>query len=63
VVSNILFWNFFNTIHFPPPLAAYPSYGNGVYLVLGRVVLIFGYLEMEVIKEGRLPLHYDHPSI
>ncbi|SDE86983.1 DNA polymerase-3 subunit alpha [Mucilaginibacter pineti] len=54
--------DFFDTIHFPPALAAYPLYGNGVYLVLGRVVLNFGCPGIEVMKVARLPLHPDPRS-
>jgi DNA-directed DNA polymerase III PolC len=55
--------DFFDTVHFPPSLTAYPLYGNGVYLVLGRVVLNFGCPGIEVTKVARLPLYADPRSI
>ena len=54
--------NFFDTVHFPPSLAKWPLYGNGVYLVMGKVVLDFGYPAIEVEKVARLPLKADPRS-
>jgi DNA polymerase III alpha subunit len=54
--------DFFDTVHFPSSLAAYPLNGNGVYLIMGKVVLDFGCPAIEVFKCARLPLHADPRS-
>nr|WP_067060014.1 DNA polymerase III subunit alpha [Mucilaginibacter sp. L294] len=54
--------DFFDTVHFPPSLAAYPLHGNGVYLIMGKVVLDFGCPGIEVYKVARLPVHPDPRS-
>jgi DNA polymerase-3 subunit alpha len=51
--------NFFDTTHFPPSLKAYPFSGNGVYLILGKVVEDFGFPSIEVEKMAKLPIHPD----
>jgi len=53
---------FFDTVHFPPSLKAYPLYGNGVYLILGKVVMDFGCPALEVYKCARMPLKADPRS-
>jgi error-prone DNA polymerase len=50
---------FFDTVHFPPSLKAYPFSGKGVYLIEGKVVEEFGYPSVEVEKLGRLALQAD----
>jgi len=50
---------FFDTVHFPGSLRQYPFRGNGVYLMLGRVVEEFGFPSLEVAKLARLPLKPD----
>nr|WP_199078257.1 DNA polymerase III subunit alpha [Pedobacter sp. ASV19] len=54
---------FFDTVHFPPSLKQYPLYGNGLYLIMGKVVLDFGCPAIEVQKIARLPLHADPRSV
>lgn len=54
--------DFFDTVHFPPSLAAYPLQGAGVYLIQGKVVLDFGYPAIEVQKLARLPVKPDPRS-
>jgi DNA-directed DNA polymerase III PolC len=46
---------FFDTVHFPPSLAAYPFKGKGVYIILGKVVEDFGFPSLEVGKMEKLP--------
>lgn len=46
---------FFDTIHFPPSLKAYPFKGKGTYIVLGKVVEDFGFPSLEVSKMEKLP--------
>lgn len=53
---------FFDTVHFPPSLKNYPLYGNGVYLILGKVVMDFGCPALEVYKCARMPLKPDPRS-
>lgn len=54
---------FFDTVHFPPSLRQYPFRGNGVYLILGKVKLDFGYPGIEVEKIARLPVWPDPRSV
>ncbi|GHB82787.1 DNA polymerase III subunit alpha [Persicitalea jodogahamensis] len=51
--------DFFDTVHFPPSLQNYPLYGNGVYLVEGKVVEDFGCPGIEVQRVARMPLKPD----
>lgn len=55
--------DFFDTVHFPPSLKAFPLRGNGIYLVQGKVVLDFGYPAIEVEKIGKMPVHSDPRSV
>jgi hypothetical protein len=48
--------NLFDTVHFPNSLKAYPFRGDGVYLLLGKIVEEFGYASMDVYKMAKLPL-------
>lgn len=45
----------FDTVHFPPSLKNYPFRGDGVYLMLGRVVEEFGFPSLEVEKMAKMP--------
>lgn len=49
--------NLFDTVHFPNSLKAFPFRGDGIYLLLGKIVEEFGYASMEVHKMAKLPLH------
>jgi DNA-directed DNA polymerase III PolC len=51
--------NFLDTVHFPDCLKKYPFTGDGVYLILGKVVEEFGHPSIEVQKMARLPLQPD----
>ncbi len=52
---------YFDTVHFPPSLERYPLRGKGVYRIIGKVVLDFGFPSIEVttlekmvwVKDGR----------
>ena len=46
---------FFDTVHFPPSLKQYPFRGDGVYLVLGKIVEEFGFPSLEVEKMAKMP--------
>lgn len=48
--------DFIDTIHFPPQLQQYPLYGEGLYLIQGKVVDDFSIPSIEVEKCGRMPL-------
>jgi DNA polymerase III alpha subunit len=50
---------FFDTVHFPNTLRDYPFRGDGVYLLLGKIVEEFGFASMEVEKMAKLPLKPD----
>ncbi len=49
----------FDTTHFPDSLHSYPFRGDGVYLILGKVVDDFGYASIEVQKMAKMPFHPD----
>ena len=44
----------FDTVHFPQVLKAWPFQGDGVYLLLGKVMEEFGHPSLEVEKMDRL---------
>jgi error-prone DNA polymerase len=46
---------FFDTVHFPPSLKNYPFRGDGIYLILGKVVEEFGFPSLEVEKMAKIP--------
>jgi DNA polymerase-3 subunit alpha len=46
---------FFDTVHFPPSLKNYPFRGDGIYLILGKVVEEFGFTSLEVEKMAKMP--------
>jgi DNA polymerase-3 subunit alpha len=50
---------FFDTVNFPDSLKKYPFRGNGIYLILGKVVEEFGFPSIEVQKMAKLPLKKD----
>jgi DNA polymerase-3 subunit alpha len=47
---------FFDTVHFPPSLKHYPFRGDGVYLVLGKIVEEFGFPSLEVEKMAKMSM-------
>jgi DNA polymerase-3 subunit alpha len=53
------FGEFFDTVHFPDSLKAYPFKGKGVYLLLGRVTTEFGHPSLEIQKMAKMPLQSD----
>ncbi len=53
---------FFDTVHFPQSLTAYPFRGRGCYLIQGRVVEEFGFPSVEVEKMAKLPIKGDPRS-
>jgi hypothetical protein len=50
---------FFDTVHFPNSLKKYPFRGNGIYLILGKVVEEFDFPSIEVQKMAKMPLMKD----
>ena len=50
---------FFDTVHFPPQLAAYPFKGVGCYLLLGTITSEFDFPSLEVEKMAKLPMVAD----
>ncbi len=50
---------FFDSVHFPPQVKAYPFSGKGCYLMLGKVVHDFNFPSIEVQKMVRLPMIPD----
>ncbi|MGE8426317.1 MAG: DNA polymerase III subunit alpha [Sphingobacterium sp.] len=55
--------DFFDTVHFPPSLAAFPLREWGLYLIEGRVVEEFGCPAIEVSRCGKMPLKADPRSV
>lgn len=55
--------DFFDTVHFPPSLAAYPLRDWGLYLIEGKVVEEFGCPAIEVSRCGKMPLNADPRSV
>jgi DNA polymerase-3 subunit alpha len=51
--------HFFDTVHFPDSVKNYPFRGDGIYLVLGKIVEEFGFPSMEVRKMAKMPLKKD----
>ena len=49
----------FDTTHFPDSLRSYPFRGNGIYLILGKIVDEFGYASIEVQKMAKMPFQPD----
>jgi len=50
---------FFDTVHFPQAVEKYPFRGEGVYLVMGKIVEEFGFPSLEVEKMAKMPLRKD----
>ena len=50
---------FFDTVHFPPTLLRSPFKGDGVYIILGKVVEEFGFPGVEVERMEKMPLQPD----
>ncbi|MBE9600750.1 DNA polymerase III subunit alpha [Pedobacter sp. MC2016-24] len=48
--------NFFDTTHFPNNTSVYPFRGTGCYLILGKVVVDFGFPSIEVAKFAKLEI-------
>ena len=53
---------FFDTVHFPQSVNKYPFRGDGIYLILGKVVEEFGFPSMEVEKMAKMPVKLDPRS-
>jgi len=54
-----MYGHFFDTVHFPQSLKYYPFRGDGMYLILGKVVQEFGFASLEVEKMAKMPLQAD----
>ena len=50
---------FFDTVHFPQAVEKYPFRGEGVYLVMGKIIEEFGFPSLEVEKMAKMPLRKD----
>lgn len=48
--------NLFDTVHFPNSLKSYPFRGDGIYLLVGKVVEEFGYPSLDVYKMAKMNL-------
>ena len=50
---------FFDSVHFPNSLKNYPFRGYGIYLILAKVVVEFGFPSLEVEKMAPLAIQED----
>jgi len=50
---------FFDTVHFPKAVNQYPFRGDGIYLILGKIVEEFGFPSLEVEKMAKMPVKAD----
>lgn len=55
--------DFIDTVHFPQSLKKYPLYGQGLYLIEGRVMLDYGSPSIDVQRCGMMPLKPDPRSV
>lgn len=51
--------DFLDTVHFPPVQKTYPLKGQGLYLLLGRVVEEFGFSSIDAERVQKLPVNSD----
>jgi DNA polymerase-3 subunit alpha len=51
--------DFIDTVHFPPIAAKYPFRGKGIYQIIGKVILEFDCVTIEVSKFERLAIIED----
>ena len=51
--------HFFDTVHFPDSLKTYPFRGDGIYLLLGKIVEEFGFPSMVVEKMAKMSMKKD----
>jgi DNA polymerase III alpha subunit len=51
--------HFFDTVHFPKAVNEYPFRGDGIYLILGKIVEEFGFPSLEVEKMAKMALKKD----
>ncbi len=54
-----IYGDFFDSVHFPDSLKKFPFRGNGIYLLLGKVVEEFGFPSIEVEKMAKMPFKKD----
>jgi len=50
---------FFDTVHFPQAVSKYPFRGDGIYLILGKIVEEFGFPSLEVEKMAKMAVKAD----
>nr|MBC8436153.1 hypothetical protein [Bacteroidota bacterium] len=50
---------FFDTVHFPQAVSKYPFRGDGIYLMLGKIVEEFGFPSLEVEKMAKMAVKAD----
>ena len=48
-----------DTVHFPPAAKAFPFYGKGVYRIIGKLSVSYGYFSLEVEQQHKLPFADD----
>ncbi len=51
--------HYFDTIHFPPSVQAYPFRGRGVYRLWGMVTEDFGVFNVEISRQEKIPYQSD----
>ena len=51
--------NYFDSIHFPPTVQAYPFHGRGIYRIWGQITEDFGVYNIEVSRMKKIPYQTD----
>ena len=51
--------NYFDSIHFPPTVQAYPFHGRGIYRLWGQITEDFGVYNIEVSRMKKIPYQTD----
>ncbi len=51
--------NYFDSIHFPPTVQAYPFHGRGIYRLWGQITEDFGVFNIDVSRMKKIPYQTD----
>jgi len=51
--------HYFDSIHFPPTVQAYPFHGRGIYRLWGQITEDFGVFNIEISRMKKIPYQTD----
>ena len=51
--------HYFDSIHFPPTVQAYPFHGRGIYRLWGQITEDFGVFNIEISRMEKIPYQTD----